>query len=178
MESRFERGLCLLDVLDVPEVMRCVLLCMLEAVEGRLCLLEVLAMPDVLDAPDVTRGVLLCMFEAVEGGLCLLEVLEVMRYVLGTLYSGRCGGWALFAEGVGRAGVMRAVRFCTLEAVDGMLCLLEGMRCVLHCMLETVEVSNFAGGVGRAGCAGGDALCANLYAGGVEGGLCDWRCCR
>ena len=32
--------LCMLEVLEVPEVMRCVLLCMLEAVEGGLCLLE------------------------------------------------------------------------------------------------------------------------------------------
>ena len=34
-----EDRLCLLEV---PEVMRCVLLCMLEDVEGTLCLLEVL----------------------------------------------------------------------------------------------------------------------------------------
>jgi len=47
----------------VPEVIRCVLLCMLEAVEGRLRLLEV---------PEVMRSVL----------LCLLEVPEVMRCVL------------------------------------------------------------------------------------------------
>ena len=45
--------------------MRCVLLCMLEAVEGRLCLLEV---------PDAMLCVLLCMLEAVEGMRCLLEV--------------------------------------------------------------------------------------------------------
>ena len=44
--------------------MRCVLLCMPEAVEGRICLLEV---------SEVIRGVLLCMLEAVEGRLCLLE---------------------------------------------------------------------------------------------------------
>jgi len=30
------------EVLEVPEVIRCVLLCMLEAVEGKLCLLEVM----------------------------------------------------------------------------------------------------------------------------------------
>ena len=30
--------LCLLEVSEVPEVMRCVLLCMLEAVERRFCL--------------------------------------------------------------------------------------------------------------------------------------------
>ena len=37
---------------------------MLQAVEGRLCTLEVLEV--------MRRG--LCMLEAVEGGLCLLEV--------------------------------------------------------------------------------------------------------
>ena len=62
---------------DVPEVLRCVLLCMLEAVEGGLCLLEVLE--------EVMRCVLLCLLEVVEVTevmhcvlLCLLEVLKVM----------------------------------------------------------------------------------------------------
>jgi hypothetical protein len=50
-----------LEVLEVPEVMRCTLLSMLEIVEGGLCVLEVL---------EVTRCVLLCMLEAVEVGLC------------------------------------------------------------------------------------------------------------
>jgi len=44
------------------------LLRMLEVVEGRLCLLEVL---------EVIRRVL-CMLEAVEGEICLLEVLELL----------------------------------------------------------------------------------------------------
>ena len=42
----------------------------------------------------------------------------------------------------------------------------EVMRCVLRCMLEAMESGLFAGGVGRAGGGGGDALCATLYAGG------------
>ena len=46
--------------------MRCVLLCMLEAVERGLCSLEVM------------RRVLRCMPEAVEGDLCLLEVMRCM----------------------------------------------------------------------------------------------------
>ena len=46
----------LLEVLEVPEVMRRVLLCMLEAVEGELCLLEVL---EVLELPEVICCVLL-----------------------------------------------------------------------------------------------------------------------
>ena len=47
---------------EVPEVMRCVLLYMLEAVEGRPCSLQVM------------RRVL-CMLEAFEDRLCLLQVL-------------------------------------------------------------------------------------------------------
>jgi len=50
--------------LDVVEVMRCLLLCMLETVEGRLCLPELL---DVLYVLDV---------------LGVMEVVEVMRCVL------------------------------------------------------------------------------------------------
>jgi len=64
-----------LDVLEVPETMRCVLLSMLEAVEGTLCLLEVL---DALEEPDVMHCVLLCM-------------LEVMRRVLLCIAGGRGG---------------------------------------------------------------------------------------
>ena len=55
------------------EVMRCVLFCMLEGVEGEFGLLEALKMPEVM------RCVLLCMLEAREGELCLLELLEVRR---------------------------------------------------------------------------------------------------
>ena len=54
----------------------CVLLCILEAVEGALCLLEV---PEVA---EVMRRVPICTLEAVEGAICSLEVLEVMRRVL------------------------------------------------------------------------------------------------
>ena len=48
----------------MSEVIRCMLLCMLEAVEGRLCLPEV---------PEAMRRMLLGIVEAVEGRLCLLE---------------------------------------------------------------------------------------------------------
>ena len=60
-------------LLEVPEVIRCVLLCILEAVEGELCLLEEL---------EATLCMLLCMPEVVEGRLCSLEALEVMRCML------------------------------------------------------------------------------------------------
>ena len=49
--------LCLL------EAVRCVLLCMLKAVEGGFCLLE------VLEVPEVMRCMLLRRLEAVEGGI-------------------------------------------------------------------------------------------------------------
>ncbi len=83
-------GLCLLGVLDVLEVlesMRCALLCMLEAVEGKLCMLEVpevmscvlLLCTSMLEVPDVMRHVLLCMLKAMRH--VLLCMLEVMRHV-------------------------------------------------------------------------------------------------
>ena len=68
---------------EVPEVMRSVLLCMLEAVEGWLCLLE------VSEVSEVMRCVLLCILEAVEGGLCSMEG------------AGGSGGDALSAGGCG-----------------------------------------------------------------------------
>ena len=67
---------------EVLEVMRRVLLCMLEAAEGEFCLLEVLEVPEMLEVLEAMHRVLLCMLEAAEGELCLLEMLEVMRCVL------------------------------------------------------------------------------------------------
>jgi len=63
-----------LDVLDMLEAMRCVLLYMLEAAEGELRSPEVV---DVVDVPEVIRCVLLYTLEAVEGALCLREVAEM-----------------------------------------------------------------------------------------------------
>ena len=59
-----EGGLSSLEmlVLEVPQVIRCVLLCMLEAVEGRLMLLG------LLEVPEMMRCALLDMLEAVEVG--------------------------------------------------------------------------------------------------------------
>jgi len=91
--------LCMLEVLEVPEmseVMRCVLLWMLGGVEGGLCLLEVSESREVLEA---MRHVLLCMLEAVEGELCLLEGLEVMSCVLLCILGG-CKWCALLTGGV------------------------------------------------------------------------------
>ena len=49
-------------MLELLEVMRFVLICILEAAEESLYLL------DMLDVPEVMRSMLLCMLEAVEGG--------------------------------------------------------------------------------------------------------------
>jgi len=78
-------------LLEVPEVVCCVLLCMLEIFD----VLEALDVPEVLcrmllcllELPDAMHCVLLRMLEAVEGRLCLLEVLELpeaMRCVRGS----------------------------------------------------------------------------------------------
>ena len=63
-----------MEVPEVVEVMRCVLLCMLEAVEGGLCLREVL---EAVEVSEAMHCVLLCIVEAVEA-----KVPEVMHYVL------------------------------------------------------------------------------------------------
>jgi len=54
-----------LYALEMLEGMPRTLLCMLEAVEGGFCLLEV---SEVLQVSEVIRCVLLCTLEAVEGG--------------------------------------------------------------------------------------------------------------
>lgn len=88
-----------------------VLLCMLDAVESRFCLLEKFEML------EVTRRVVFCMKEAMEsellfcwsateGVLCLLEVLKVL-------------------ETPGVPEVMCCVLLCMLEAVEDVLCLIE-----------------------------------------------------
>ncbi len=74
-------------MLEVPEVMPCVRLCMLEAVEGVICLREVSEVLQVLEVSEAMRCVLFCMLEAVGGGLYLLDAMR--RAVL---YAGGRGG--------------------------------------------------------------------------------------
>src|SRR5947207_3059098 len=101
--------------LEAPEEMRCVLLCMVEAVEGALYLLDALEMLDVL---DVMRRVLLCMPEAAglplfSGGAGFL-VLFAIPFVRGVGGVGVDGKRAiLFAGGIGGAGgdAMRATLY-------------------------------------------------------------------
>ena len=149
-----EGDLCLLDVLnmldvlDVPEVMRSVLLRTLEVVRSMLlCVLEVfdamdvsevircvlLCMLEVFDAMDVSeviRCVLLCMLEAVEGRLCLLEVmeaevLEVIRCVLLCMLD--TGKRKLHSRVSGREKILEHRRVREKQdngTVEGDLCLL------------------------------------------------------
>jgi len=63
-------GFCWLEVLEVPEVMRCVTL---EA-----CGLSFL---EALEVPKLIRRMLLCMLEVMDGELGLLEVLDVVKVV-------------------------------------------------------------------------------------------------
>ena len=73
------------------------LLCIVEVVEGWLCLLV------VSDLLEVLRCVLFCILEAAEGGFYLLEVLEVLGGDVPCVapYVGGRGGEALFARGSG-----------------------------------------------------------------------------
>ncbi len=116
-------------VLEMVDGMRRVLLCLLEAVEGK---------PYLLEVPNVIRCLPLCTLEAVEGELCLLEVLklpEVMRCVIlcmleamralalfaggvgcaggdalcAAMHTGGCRGWALFAGDIWRCRRCRSV---------------------------------------------------------------------
>jgi len=87
-----------MEALEVLEVMRRVLLRMLEAVECLeamyrvlLCMLEV---PEAMRCLEPIHSVLHCMLEAVEGGTCLPEVPKVMRCVLLCVLEG--GLWAQF----------------------------------------------------------------------------------
>ena len=121
------------------EAMRCVLLCMLDAGGYAPCDARIAEV-------EVMRCVLRCMLEAVEGVFCLLEDVggggggggDALRAALYAVWYAPCD--ARIAEVV---EVMRCVLLCMLEAVEGVLCLLEDV-----------------------GGGGGDALRAALYAGG------------
>jgi len=88
-----EGELCSLEVLEMTEamrrVLRRVLLCMLDDVEGALFFLL-----EELDVPVVMRCVLFCMLDDVEGALFLLDELdvpEVIRRGLRCMLRGRGG---------------------------------------------------------------------------------------
>jgi len=173
----------LLEVSEVLRVIRCVLLCMLEGLEGELCLLEVL---------EVIRCVLLCSL-GVAGGVAG-DTLCATLYAGGTgeyvLFAGGCRGWALIAGGCGGVGGTGGVGGDALCAIlyaggcGGYALFMEASE-VLEAS-EALEVyamcysvrwrawrgGLFAGADGGVGGAGGDALFATLYAAGRGGGLC------
>ena len=124
--------------------MRCVLLCMLEAMEGVLGLLEILEVPEVLEGDALCATLYTGGCRGTRGGaLCA------------TPYAGDCGESAPFTGGVRDAGGAGVDALCPagymLEVMDGVLCLqeiLEGLEmleapeamcCVLFCMLDAVE---------------------------------------
>jgi len=85
--------LCLLEVLtvlEVREVMRCALLCILEAPEGGLRLLEAFKVLEVLEVMDAMRRVPLCMLEAVEGEFCLPEAMRRVLLCMLEAVEGAC----------------------------------------------------------------------------------------
>src|SRR5436190_6169165 len=61
-----EGGICLLEMLEVPEAMCCVLLCILEVMEAMRCML--LCMLEVLEVPEMMCCVLLFTLEVL--GVC------------------------------------------------------------------------------------------------------------
>jgi len=137
----------------VVEVIRCVLLGILEAVEGELCLLEVmcLALLCMLEGVEVMRR-LFCTPDASEVPE-LLEALEVLEALeMPEVLGGDAPCAAQYAGGrecklclLDVLDMMRCVLFCTLEAVEGEVCLLEVLGgdspCVAR-MLEAVEGSS------------------------------------
>src|SRR5436190_1286903 len=87
MVEGMEGRLCSLEVLEVPEVMRCVLFCRLEAVGGGWCFLDaVVGGFFLMGVVGVLRWVRLFPLEAMEGWLCCLVGLGV-RGGLGCVYS-------------------------------------------------------------------------------------------
>lgn len=104
----------------MPAAMCCVLPYMLEAVEGRFCLLEVL---------EVICHVLLCILKAVESELYLLGAVE---------------GEVCLMEELKARDLIRCMSLCMLEIVEDEFCLLElleipvevpeSMYCVLLCI--------------------------------------------
>jgi hypothetical protein len=107
-------------------MIRCVLPCMLEAVEGRLCLLEgMLCLPEDVGG---TGDDALCTALYVEGCRRWALFIEGVGVSVGTggdtlcaaLYAGDCGECALLlemSEVLELPEVMHCVLFCVLEAV-------------------------------------------------------------
>jgi hypothetical protein len=86
----------ILEVLGVLEVMRCLLLCMLESVESKLCL------PEVLDVLEGVRYVLLYIGDRGgwalphrSGGSCEGDILRAACY---SRFVESREGWALLLE--------------------------------------------------------------------------------
>ena len=90
----------MLGLLDVPEVMCCVLLRMLEAMEGVLCLLEILEVPEVMNCVRYRRA------RGIERRRCAAGV-QTWRYGVRELWRRAAGVLPLRGMELGRcaAGV-------------------------------------------------------------------------
>jgi len=119
-----------LEVSEVLEVIRCVLLRMLEVMHRVLCMLEAVGDSVCWRCRRDTRCDTLCA----------------------TLYAGGCGGYDLFMEESELSEVLEGIRCVLLCMMEGRLCMLQVLE-VMHrvlCMLEAVEKwAPFAGGVAR-----------------------------
>ena len=120
------------------DAIRCVPLCMLEAVAGKLCLLEALK----VEVPEVMRRVLLCLLE-------MLKVLEVPKVMLRMLEV--C--WRLRRVGSVAGGAGGDVRCATLLAGG-----IGGAGSAGGVGVDVLYDTLYAG-------AERDELCATLYAG-------------
>lgn len=122
--SKLWRASSVCWTLQVPEVIRRVLLGMLEGVKGELCWLRAARCTEGVGGDESSATFL---WEAVEGQLCSLQELKVQK------------------EKLEKLEVIHRVLSCTLEVLEGKFCLLEVLELlgmippVQLCMLEIVE---------------------------------------
>src|SRR6266480_3269203 len=114
--AALEGELCLLEA---PEAMRCMLLCILEAVEGWICVREVLEVwscrrAEVMRCMRLWRVALFAGGAGLAGGDALFAALYARGCGERALVVGRVEAFAVLEM----LGVTRRVRLCMLEAVE------------------------------------------------------------
>jgi len=140
--------ICMLEVLDVPEVMRCALLCMLEVLEmsETMCCAPALFARGVGDVGRAGRDT-----------------------PCATLYAEGCGRWTLMLEVLDVPEVMRCALLCMLEVLE----MSETMCCALLYLLEVLKMLDVLDVIRRVldviRRVGRDTPCATLYAEGYGG---------
>jgi len=183
----------MLYMLEVLEVMRCVLFCMLEVVEGDRCV------PELLEMVHFVLEIMLCVIStgdcarvlgAVESVPYVLEVLEDMCYALLDLYAGGRGGDPLCAgaaEGCARstqsAGAWKGARvlLCMLEAVESVRYLVKVPEVIRYAIDRRARMLCAGVAEEHAMCAVGAGGCVLSASGaGVwrRGAVCSSACCK